>query len=100
MVDFDELRSKAEAVAKEHGDQIDKGIDGLADLAGKRFGHGGQIEQTADKLKGFVDEQNARPAGPREGKPRPRPAGQQGARRDGQKRPQPGAKRGPRSAPS
>ena len=57
MVDFDELRSKAESLLGEHSDQVESGIDKLSDLAGKQFGHAGQIDQAADKLKGFVADQ-------------------------------------------
>lgn len=58
MVDFDELRNKAESLLGEHPDQVESGIDKLADLAGKQFGHSGQIESAADKLKDFVDKQH------------------------------------------
>jgi hypothetical protein len=62
MVDFDELRSKAEALLGEHSDQVDDGIDKLADLAGKRLGHSAQVDQAAAKLKGFVADQKQSPA--------------------------------------
>ena len=51
MIDFDNLREKAEEIAKEHPDQIDRGIDKAAEMAGKKYGHGQQIEQVADKLE-------------------------------------------------
>jgi hypothetical protein len=57
MVDFDELRSRAESLLGEHSDQVESGIDKLSDLAGKQFGHAGQIDQAADKLKDFVADQ-------------------------------------------
>jgi hypothetical protein len=63
MVDFDELRGKAEELLGEHSDQVESGIDKLADLAGKQFGHAGQIDQAADKLKGFVADQQQDSAG-------------------------------------
>ena len=55
MVDFDELKGKAEGLLKEHGDQVEAGIDKAADLAGQKFGHEEQIDNAADKLKGFLD---------------------------------------------
>lgn len=61
MVDFDDLKGKAESLLSEHGDQVDDGIDKLADLAGKKFGHAGQIDQAAEKIKGFVAEQQDGP---------------------------------------
>jgi MT0933-like antitoxin protein len=57
MVDFDDLKGKAESLLGEHGDQVEEGIDKLADLAGQKLGHAGQIDQAADKLKDFVDKQ-------------------------------------------
>jgi hypothetical protein len=86
MVDFDDLKNKAEALLDEHGDQIEDGIEKVAGLAGKKFGHEGQIDQAADKLKDFVDDRQAKP-GPRKG-PRPRP--KQGAERGDKQRPRPG----------
>jgi hypothetical protein len=108
MVDFDDLKGKAESLLGEHGDQVEDGIDKLADLAGKKFGHAGQIDQAADKLKGFVDDQQkaapgkggpqqrgARQGGPRPGGRQQRgPGGAQG--RQGGKGPRPGPKPGPR----
>jgi hypothetical protein len=115
MVDFDDLKGKAEALLGEHADQVEDGIDKLADVAGKKFGHAGQIDQAAEKLKGLVDDQQAGPhkggpqqRGPRQGGPRPagqkqrgpgdRPQPGQGGPRAGGKGPgqRPGAKPGPR----
>lgn len=82
MVDFDELRHQAEKLLGEHGDQVDDGIEKLADEAGKRFGHASQIDQAAEKLKGFVDEQQAGQH-PKQGGGRQRPkqgGGQRGPR--------------------
>lgn len=57
MVDFNELKNKAEGLLKEHGDQVEAGIDKAADVAGQKFGHEEQIDNAAEKLKGFVDKQ-------------------------------------------
>lgn len=96
MVDFDELKGKAESLLGEHGDQVEEGIDKLADLAGQKFGHAGQIDQAAEKLKDFVDEQQHGAAQQRG--PAGRPQGKQGGRRAGGKGPghRPGPKPGPR----
>lgn len=72
MVDFDDLRSKAEELLGEHGDKVDDGIDKLADLAGAKLGHEAQIDQAADKLKDFVDDQQARQHPRQGGRPRPK----------------------------
>ena len=95
MIDFDNLREKAEEIAKEHPDQIDRGIDKAAEMAGKKYGHGQQIEQVADKLEQMLTggddaEAGNRPArgkgaatsGPRRGgKPGSEPKGQGRPRR-------------------
>jgi hypothetical protein len=54
MVDFDSLRSKAEAFIDKNEEKIDDGIDKAADAAGKKFGHGDQLDKAADKLKGMT----------------------------------------------
>jgi MT0933-like antitoxin protein len=54
MVDFDELKDRAEGLVTEHGDKIEAGIDKVADLAGDKLGHESQIDQAADKLKGLI----------------------------------------------
>ena len=72
MVDFDDLKGKAEELLGEHGDQVEDGIDKLADLAGKKFGHESQIDRAADKVNDFVDEQQARQH-PKQATGRPRP---------------------------
>ena len=108
MVDFDELKARAESLLGEHPDQVESGIDKLADLAGKQFGHAAQIDEAADKLKAFVDEQRSVPGPdkPRQGRPgqpkpgnRPHP-GQGGGPRPGGKGkgPKSGPKQGPRPA--
>ncbi|MBE7187329.1 antitoxin [Jatrophihabitans endophyticus] len=51
MVDFDNLRRQAENFVEQHEDQIDKGIDKAADMAGKKFGHQAEIDKAADKLQ-------------------------------------------------
>lgn len=82
MIDFDELRGKAESLLGEHADQVEDGIGKLAELAGKQFGHAGQIDQAAEKLKGFVDAQQG---GAQANRPRPGPAqaGPRGAGKPG-----------------
>lgn len=72
MVDFDDLRKKAEGLLGEHGDQVEEGIDKLADLAGKKYGHESEIDKAAGKLKDFVDDQSAA-AHPKQQRPRPKP---------------------------
>ena len=65
MIDFDDLRDKAEDFVEEHATQIDSGIDKAAEFAGKKYGHGEQIDKGAAKLKEFLpgDEPDERDAG-------------------------------------
>lgn len=103
MIDFDNLRGKADEFLEDHAEQIDKGIDKAAGMAGKKYGHGSQIEQGADKLKdllpgGDEDEapQHRGAGGPRRGAGQHRQqGGQHGPRQGGGqhrgRRPQPGA---------
>jgi hypothetical protein len=73
MIDFDNLREKAEELAEQHADQIDKGLDQAARMAGKKYGHGQQFEQAADKLEEMVTGGNDAEPGAR------RPPGKRGA---------------------
>jgi hypothetical protein len=97
MVDFDDLKGKAEKLLGEHGDKVEDGIDKLADLAGKQLGHETQIDQAADKLKDFVDNQQARQhatpggrPGPKQGA-KPKPKSGAAAKPGQRQRPRPGS---------
>jgi hypothetical protein len=52
-VGFDELKDKAMGLAKDHPDQVDKGIDKAGEFADQKTGgqHSDQIKQGADKVK-------------------------------------------------
>ncbi|HZC71015.1 MAG TPA: antitoxin [Jatrophihabitans sp.] len=96
MVDFDDLRDKAEKLLGEHGDKVEDGIDKLADVAGNRLGHETQIDQAADKLKGFVDDQQAQQQAQQRAKqpgnrPRPAQGGNQRPQQGGGPKPRQGA---------
>jgi hypothetical protein len=54
MIDFDDLRGKAEEFLEDHADQVDQGIDKAAGVAGTKYGHGSQIDQGAEKLKDLL----------------------------------------------
>ncbi len=53
-MDFDELKDKALNLANEHQSEVDQGIDKAADLVKDKVGHDDQVEEAADKLKGFI----------------------------------------------
>ncbi len=54
MVDFGELKDKAEAFATEHASQIKQGIGKAGDLVGSKIGHD-KVNPIEDKLTGFLD---------------------------------------------
>lgn len=53
-IDFDNLKKKAEDLVKEHGDQIESGVDKAADFAKGRFGHDETVDKVAGKIKGLI----------------------------------------------
>jgi hypothetical protein len=54
MVDFNELKNKAEAFATEHASQIKQGIGKAGDLVGGKIGHE-KVDPIENKLTGFLD---------------------------------------------
>ena len=54
MVDFGELKDKAEAFATEHAAQIKQGIGKAGDLVGGKIGHD-KVDPIEAKLTGFLD---------------------------------------------
>lgn len=54
MVDFGELKNKAEGFVAEHDDQIKQGIDKVGDFVGNKIGHD-KVDPIEEKLSGFVD---------------------------------------------
>jgi hypothetical protein len=102
MVDFGELREKAEKMAEEHSDQVDNAIDKAAGLLGGKFGHESQVAQGAEKLKDLIPGEGERPDDAKGKQPRKNPGKHAGARpgagkREGANKPggnaKPGGKR-------
>ncbi len=54
MVDFKQLRDKAQGLLTEHSDKIQEGITKAGDLAGSKVGHD-KVDPIEAKLKGLVD---------------------------------------------
>lgn len=54
MVDFGELKDKAEAFATEHAAQIKQGIGKAGDLVGNKIGHD-KVNTVEEKLTSFLD---------------------------------------------
>ena len=65
-IDFDDLKKKAEDLVKEHGDQIESGVDKAADFAKGRFGHDETVDKVADKIKGMIPDE-PKPSGEESG---------------------------------
>lgn len=55
MVDFDDVKDKAQDFVGEHADQIKGGIDKAGDFVADKVGHGETVEKVEDALSGFVD---------------------------------------------
>lgn len=55
MVDFDELKDKAQDFVGDHADQIKQGVDKVGDMIGDKIGHEEQVEKAESAISGFVD---------------------------------------------
>lgn len=55
MVDFGDLKKKAEDAVNEHGDQIKDGVSKAADAIADKVGHADKIKKAEDALTGLVD---------------------------------------------
>lgn len=54
MVDFNELKNKAQAFAAEHAEQVKDGITKAGDFVGKKIGDD-KVNPVEEKLHGLVD---------------------------------------------
>ncbi|GAA1995041.1 antitoxin [Nakamurella flavida] len=54
MVDFNELRNKAQSLLSEHSDQVKSGIDKVGEVVGRKVGHD-KADPIEQKLHGLVD---------------------------------------------
>jgi hypothetical protein len=54
MVDFKQLKDKAQGLLTEHSDKIQEGITKAGGFAGNKVGHD-KVDPIEAKLKGFVD---------------------------------------------
>lgn len=55
MVDFDELKDKAQGLVGDHADEIKQGIDKAGDAVAGKIGHEEQVQGVENALTGFVD---------------------------------------------
>jgi hypothetical protein len=55
MVDFDELKDKAQDFVGEHADTIKGGIDKVGDFVSDKIGHEDTVDKVGDALSGIVD---------------------------------------------
>lgn len=54
MVDFDELKDKAQELVAQHADTIKDGITKTGDFVGEKVGHD-KVDPIEEKLHGLVD---------------------------------------------
>lgn len=55
MVDFGELKDKAQGLVEEHGDQIKQGVGKAGDFVAEKVGHEDQVEKVEGAIGGFID---------------------------------------------
>jgi hypothetical protein len=55
MVDFDELKDKAQDFVGDHAEQIKDGIDKAGDFVSDKIGHDDTVDKVEGALSGFVD---------------------------------------------
>lgn len=55
MVDFDELKDKAQDLVGDHAEQIKDGIDKAGNFVADKFGHGDKVDKVEGALSGLVD---------------------------------------------
>jgi len=53
-MDFDEIKSQAENLAREHPTEVKQGLDEAAGLLEGQVGHGEQIDEATQKIGGFL----------------------------------------------
>jgi hypothetical protein len=94
MVDFGELRDKAEDLAEKHADQVDEAIDKAAGMLGTKFGHQSEVEKGAEKLEDLLPGQGQQAGSAHKGKG----AGRHGGQHDDRQPGQPGRKYGGKRA--
>lgn len=54
VVDFGDMKDKAQDFVAEHDDQVKEGIEKVGDFVGDKIGHD-KVDGIEDKLSGFVD---------------------------------------------
>lgn len=55
MVDFGELKDKAEDFVGDHADQIKQGVDKAGDFVADKVGHQEQVEKAESAIGSFID---------------------------------------------
>lgn len=55
MVDFDDLKDKAQDFVGEHADSIKDGLDKAGDFVADKIGHADTVDKVEDAIGGFID---------------------------------------------
>jgi hypothetical protein len=53
-IDFEGLKDKAEGLVKEHGDQIEAGVEKAGEFVKQKFGHGDQVDSVVNKIQDMI----------------------------------------------
>ena len=63
MVDFGELKDKAQDLVSQHSDTVKQGISKAGEFVGDKVGHD-KVDPIEDKLHGLVDQAAGKDGGP------------------------------------
>lgn len=55
MVDFDELKDKAQDLVGDHAEQIKDGVEKVGGFVADKIGHEDTVDKVEDAISGFVD---------------------------------------------
>ena len=53
-IDFENLKNKADDLLKEHGDQIEAGVEKAGEFAKGKFGHDETVDKAVDKIRDLI----------------------------------------------
>ena len=56
-IDFEGLKDKAENLVKEHGEQIESGVEKAGEFVKQKFGHGDTVDKVVDKIQDMIPDE-------------------------------------------
>lgn len=81
---FDNLKKKAQDLAGQHGDKIEKGLDKAGKVAKDRFGHHDKVDSALGKAKNFLGDNKSGSEDEGQQQPGQQPGQQQSGQQPGQ----------------